>query len=312
MALDKEIWIADIQENLFQGNAHLNYAIDDTQFIDNKTIHIPQAGSNPAVAVNRGTVPATIGQRVDSDFTYNIDEYTTDPILIRDLDDEAFLSYDKRQSVMSQHMDVLRNTLGNQSLFNWADSVNVASGYLVRTTGTATASALAPGATGNRKAINKNDVIALKKVLAKQDVPMDDGRLWLGLPSDLYFQLLEIETNISRANEFGQATLPEGAVNRIMGFNVYIRPRINVYDNSAVIKAIGAATATSDNLGALAWHSGMVSKAMGGINVMTDFGDGGNGKPEYYGGIISAEVYFGSEKRRADNKGLAVLVQDAE
>jgi len=87
MAIEKEIWIDDIQENLFASNSFVARGVDHSQWIDNKTVHIPQAGANPTVEKDRASVPATIGQRTDTDLQYNMAEFTTDPILIRNLEE---------------------------------------------------------------------------------------------------------------------------------------------------------------------------------------------------------------------------------
>ncbi len=311
--INTEAWIQDIQESLFQNNEFMNFAINDSQFVNNEIVHIPQSGSKPGISINEGTVPKTVLSRTDTDYTYNLDELWTDPILIRQLTDAQFLSYDKRMSVMRQHIETLREGMGDRTFFRWADSIKGSTaGGTVRTQGVASDSALAPGAGGTRNAIDKKTLTLAKAALAKQNVPQTDGKLWLGLPSDMYYQLIEVEENISRANEFGQGgagVLPTGAINRILGCNVYIRPRVNVYDVNADIKAVGAVGAADDNLGALLWHEDFVSVAEGSIDVMSDFGDGGNGKPEYGGGIVSAMVYYGAESRRSDHAGLVEIVQ---
>lgn len=313
MALDRELWLKVIQDSLFANNEHLNFAMDDSGdiFTDgrgHKTVHIPQSGTKPAIAINRGVVPATITQRTDTDLDYAVDEYTTDPILLREKDDNAYLSYDKRRSVMSQHIATLREHLGRQTFFRWAEDLLTATDNLITTTGADLTSALAPGATGTRKAITLDDLSALAGKMDLMEIP-DDGNRYLSLPSDMYRQMLAANPNISRADEFGSATLPSGVVNRVMGFNIMKRSSVNVYDVAEAIKAVGAASAATDNLAGFAWHSDFVSKADGGAEVMQDFGDGGNGKPEYYGGLLSAIVYFGAHKRREDNAGIISLVQ---
>ena len=43
MALNKEQWASDIQENLFKDNAILQRAVNHDGWINNKTVHVPQA-----------------------------------------------------------------------------------------------------------------------------------------------------------------------------------------------------------------------------------------------------------------------------
>lgn len=84
------------------------------------------------------------------------------------------------------------------------------------------------------------------------------------------------------------------------------RPVVNVYDDSAlpVKKAVGAAGAATDHLGALAFQMDYVSFAQGDIKVFAD-----ENKPEYYGSIFSAMVMMGGSILRTDQKGVAALVQ---
>ena len=63
------------------------------------------------------------------------------------------------------------------------------------------------------------------------------------------------------------------------------------------------------NLACLAWHVDFVTKALGSIEMFSDSGDNGMGKPEYYGILLSALVMLGAAKLRTDEKGIAMLVQ---
>lgn len=305
MALQKEVWISDIQENLFANNEFINRATDHSMWISNKTVHIPQAGANPDVKKNRSVLPATISQRTDTDLTYDMAEYTTDPILLTNIE-ELQINYAKRQSVLRQHIDTLGDVIANQTLYAWAPS---GSTRIVRTSGTAVGTALAPTATGNRKAITLADILSLKSVLDNDKVPAT-GRVLL-LPADMYnAQLLAIQ-DVYQAQSYGSSALPSGVVNRIHGFDIMVRPTVVVYDNTGtpVIKAVDAdgtptTEATTDNLGALAFHPNFVCKAMGTTDVFYD-----EDKPEYYGSIFSALVMHGAAKLRSDQKGIVALVQ---
>ncbi len=94
-ALQKEIWVADIQENLYENNEFLSKSTDHSGYVTNKTVHLPQAGSDPDVEVDREVVPASVTKRTDTDLTYDIHEFTTTPTLVQDFE-ELQLSYSKR------------------------------------------------------------------------------------------------------------------------------------------------------------------------------------------------------------------------
>lgn len=307
MALQKEIWISDIQENLFANNEFMrNVGLDHSAYVSYKTVHIPQAGANPAVTKNRNIYPAAITQRTDSELTYNLNEYTAEPVLLTDI--EALqINYNKRQSLLKQHIDKLSNVIANNTLYTWATSP--ASANIVRTSGSAVATALAPSATGTRKAITLDDIRQAVKALDSSDVNMNDER-YLILPASMYYQLIG-DSNISKYLEFGSATAASGKVPQLMGAKIIVRSSVVVYDNTGtpVIKSVSdegvpSSPATSDNLGALLVSNSYVTKAMGDIKVFAD-----EDKPEYYGSVFSSLVMHGASKMRSDSAGIVSIIQ---
>lgn len=306
MALQKEQWLADIQENLFKDNAIITRATNHDGFVNYKTVHVPQAGANPTITKNLGSFPAVISQRTDSELTYSMDTYYVQPIHIENGQEIAFLSYDKRMSILNQHISTLEDVLTNNALYKWAPS---GATRQVRTTGTAVGNALAPSATGTRNAVTLADILKAKSILDSENVPAA-GRVLL-LPSDMYNAQLLAIADVYQAQSYGTSALPSGVVTRIHGFDVMIRSTVVVYDNTAtpVIKAVsdnGAPTtpAATDNLGALAYHPSFVAKAMGATDVFIT-----EQVAEYYGSIVSAMQLFGASKMRTSQVGVVAIVQ---
>jgi hypothetical protein len=308
MAVEKEIWINDIQENLFQGNEFMGASTDHSGFISvstngTKIVHVPQAGSNPSVEINRSGFPATASRRTDTDLTYQIDNYSTDPIQVLNYQNMV-TSYDKRMSVMGQHIEVLRETLGNNVINKWAENLSAAK--IVNTTGANTSTALAPSATGTRNRITMDDVRSAASLLDKDNIPMNNR--YMLLPVDLYYELVGTDA-VAFANRFGNPTQQDGVVDSLYGFSIMTRPTVNVYSDATTIKAVGAAGAATDNYGAFFWHSSTVALADAGVDVHIDSGDSGSGNPLYYGSVISAEVNMGAKQLRTDLKGVGAIVQ---
>ena len=306
MALQKEQWLADIQENLFKDNAIITRATNHDGFVNYKTVHVPQAGSNPTISKNITSFPATITQRTDSELTYSMDTYYVQPIHIEAGQETAFLSYDKRMSILNQHISTLEDVLVNNALYKWAPS---GATRQVRTTGTAVGTALAPSATGTRNAITLADILKAKSILDSENVPAA-GRVLL-LPSDMYNAQLLAITDVYQAQSYGTSALPSGVVTRIHGFDVMIRSTVVVYDNTAtpVIKAVAdsgtpSSAAATDNLAALAYHPNFVAKAMGSTDVFIT-----EQVAEYYGSIVSAMQLFGASKMRTSQVGVVAIVQ---
>jgi len=119
MGLLTEVWVADIKEELFFENEFLMLAEDHSSYIGNKVVHIPQSGTNPKVVKNRTELVADLQVRTDDEITYEIDNFTTDPFLVKDVE-ELNISYSKRQSVMGQHMATLRDSIAENTLLSWA------------------------------------------------------------------------------------------------------------------------------------------------------------------------------------------------
>lgn len=122
MALNRQIWINTIVENFFPDDSFMAKSIDDSDFVNVKTVHIPNAGKPSSVVINRSEKPATIKERTDQELTYDIDELTTDPIHLSDVD-SVELSYNKRNSILANDRKQLQKTAAQNLLYKWAGSL---------------------------------------------------------------------------------------------------------------------------------------------------------------------------------------------
>jgi hypothetical protein len=307
MALIKEIWVQDVQEALNRNADFLPYSVDHSAYIAFGIVHVPQSGANPTVLKNPATFPLTISERTDTDRTYSLNQFALEPTLITNLD-ELQISYDKRQSVLGQQISTLTQRIGDEVAISWSAT---GAANIVGTSGSAAATALAPGATGTRKQVALADIAALASKLDKDNVPRGNRKLLMS--TDMFWELFQI-SDVIRASYNGFQNqgnvLQTGTVAQLYGFDIMMRPVVSVYANSTTSpKAFGAATATSDNLACIAFHSTTVARALGSMNPLYDSGSNGNGKPEYLGSIFNMEVMLGSAILRADMKGVAALVQ---
>jgi hypothetical protein len=307
MALIKEIWVSDVQEALNRNADFLAYSVDHSAYIAFGTVHVPQSGSNPTVVKNPATFPLSINERTDTDRTYSLNQFALEPVLITNLD-ELQISYDKRQSVLGQQISTLTQRIGDEVAISWSAT---GASNIVGTTGSAVATSLAPGATGTRKAVTLADIASLANKLDKDNVPRQNRKLLMS--TDMFWELFQI-SDVIRASYNGFQNQPNvlqnGIVAMLYGFEIMMRPVVSVYANSTTVpKAFGAATATTDNLACIAFHSTTVARALGSMTPLYDSGSNGNGKPEYLGSIFNMEIMLGSAILRADMKGVAALVQ---
>lgn len=303
MALQTEVWVKDIKENLFSGdNSFMRMAVNHDAYVNNAVVHIPQAGAAPAVVKNRSTFPATISERTDTEKTYNLSSYTVDPIRVRKFD-ELQTSYNKRQSILKNNISVLNDRMALETLFSWSPSAAADTARIIRTTGANSSEALAPSATGTRKSITLADIRKAAAIMDKDNVP-SMGRFMI-MDSDLWYQLLADTTLTSR--DYTQASnIETGTVGELYGFKIMKRSKTNIFDNTAVpvIKAVGAAGAATDNLSVLAWHEDSVAQALGAIYPYLN-----EGVAENYGDIFSAEIEQGSSICRTGKEGIVTIVQ---
>lgn len=314
MALVKEVWVSDVQNALNQNADFLPYSTDHSAYIAFKTVHVPQSGANPTIVLNPSTFPLSISERTDTDRTYNMNQFALQPTLITNID-ELQVSYDKRQSVTGQQISTLTEVIGNFVANSWSPA---GSANIIRTSGAA-GSSLAPSATGTRKIVTLDDIAAMAKKLDKDNVPSQGRKLLMN--ADMFWELFKISEVVRASyNGFqmanGNNTLSTGVVAQLFGFEIYKRPTVAIYDNTAtpVLKSLTAGYytgAAADNQACIAWHPNFVSRAVGSMTPMYDAGSNGNGKPEYLGSIFNMEVMLGSAILRTDSKGVVALVQAA-
>jgi hypothetical protein len=298
MALQTEIWTADIAEQLFAGNEYMNFAVDHSAYVNNKTVHVPQSGSLVAVEKNRSSLPATIAQRTDTDLNYSLAEFTTDPVLITDLD-EMQTSYLKRQSVTGQQFAMLADRVSKEILYNWTPSDT---SRVIQTTGATTALLPNSTATGTRKCLTKADIALLATRMDQDNVPAN-GR-FLMLDSIMFGDLFSISEIMSNQFMNGSASQPDGTIATLFGFKIFKRSNVVKFNGSKARVAIGTADATTDCAGSIAWSQYSVAKAIGQTKVFSS-----ENAPEYYGSIFSAMVVAGSKILRTDNAGVWAIEQ---
>lgn len=302
MGLLTEVWARDIKEKLFPDDSHVMQSFSDDMWVNNKTVNRPQSGVLPVAVINRASYPGTLIRRSDAINSYSMDEVTTDPTHIPDIE-EVEVSYPKRQSVLKGHIDVLNLTIANQITYRWAPS---GASNILRTTG-GNITANTPGATGLRKKLTLSDLFKAKTSFDDMEIPTGDR--YILLPASIYNQLTEDEKTILVSSDFkSDATIKDGMYTKILGFNIFIRGRENVlrYNNAGTPVAITPQTAgaATDNAAILCWHKDFVAKARGAVKVFSNIDD-----PTLYGSAFSALARCGGQKVYTDQRGVLAIVE---
>lgn len=298
MALNTEIWLRSLVENFYPDNSFAAKSIDDSVFVNNRKVHIPNAGRPSNVEINRKTKPATVKTRTDNDLEYEMDELTTDPIYIPHAD-VAELSYDKRSSILANDRAQLQEVAHKNLLYRWYPGAS----NVILTTGKARAAHTSNVATNSRAAITKNDVLKLMELFNSNDVPKEER--YLLLDSSMYIDLL---ADLSESDKWmfqNSADVQKGILGKLYGFNIMERSSVLriAADTKAIIKWEEQAQAT-ELAAAIAWQKDCVSRAMG----ETKMFDSTN-NPTYYGDIYSFLMRTGGAPRRYDKKGVYLLAE---
>jgi hypothetical protein len=296
------MWKREIIERLKLDNRFMEFAVNgDEHVYGGSVVHIPQSGGPTATIVNNSTYPLTVVQRGDTDITYALDRFSKQPTLITDID-KAELSYNKMQSVIDEQLGSLLDDVGTWMLYRWALSLPNTSAFRVATSGAAVRPGGAAGATGNRKRATEADIIAAKSALDAANVPAKD-RFFI-LCASHYNDLLA-DTNLKTYFQ-NVVMIKEGEIPALHGFK-FVQRNLTIRCAAAgTVKAPDAANATDDNEASVFYQKGMVEKATGSVEVFENLQ-----RAEYQGDIVSFLIRNGGRRRRADDKGVGLLVDAA-
>jgi hypothetical protein len=296
MALQREIWVNSIIEGLFADNSFAGRSTDHSGFVNDITVHVPNAGAPPAVVKGRSTFPATVTSRTDVDLTYSIEEYTTDPIRISNAE-EVELSYNKRESLLRGTRQALTDAVYGDLIYRW-----IPSGGTILATSGANAPAHIATATGTRKSFVKSDVLKLRTQFDLWNFSQE-GRVIL-VDAVMYSQLLNSLTETEAIAFLGSANAQSGVIGKLYGFDVIMRSQVAKATSAGVAKTWSDTDAATDCAAGLVWHPSAVSRALGSTDLFDD-----SNNPLFYGDIISALVRAGGSFIRADKKGIVLLYQ---
>lgn len=295
MALNTEIWINDIVEDFWPDNSFITRSVDHSSYVNNHTVHIPQAGAAPTVTKNRSQFPASIGTRTDSEVTYDLDIYDVPPLRVQHLADVE-LSYDKRQSMLKQSKETLMQYVHMDILKKWIP----AGVQTITTSGEAEAAHVHSTATGTRKKMTRAEVEKIKKAFDSQDVsPL--GRTIL-LDAVMYNQLMNSLTDAERVSFLNGADAVNGVMGKFLGFEFLMRSSVLTTAAGGTLKT--GSDAATDCAAGVAWQRDCVSRALGEVKAYES-----NNDPSYYGDIFSFAVRAGGRSIRADKKGIILLCQ---
>lgn len=307
--LQKEFWEEEIEGNLYSDNKFLStFKKVDKARINGRVVHIPQAGAGGNVEKNRSVLPATVKKRTDDLVSYQINEFTSDPMTV-EAKDESELSYDKLTDIMEDDRKKLAESVAEDVLLSVVKSqvgsyTDLPASSILLTSGAAVA-ATAPEATGNRKAYQLGDLQTAGNFFIRQKM-WTEGNMWALLTPEARSQMFPADSQIT-ATYMAAVTEAErraGIVYKAHGFNIMVRDAVYVLDNAGAFKPRAAEGVATDDEGVVFYNGNAAEFALGDVEFFNNIKDA-----TYYSSIASWLVRCGARARRKAFEGILVIKQ---
>lgn len=298
--IQKEAWVDYIVKRFWKDNGFLKTWFNDAKSVlAGRVVHIPTPGAKPTTVKNRSSFPATAVRRTDTDITYTLDEYSTDPTHIHNLD-KIELSYDKMDDEYGEHVAGVNETSADDLIIKVATTVDAT---MINYTTGANVAATAADATGNRKGVLPADFLAMQKKFNKNNAPKNDR--YALISSEMHAQLVAAFSE-GQYRDFSRALDEKtGVVGELYGWKIIERSSVaQAVVTTNVIRALGASGATTDNEVALFYQKNGVAFALGEVKVFDNTDD-----PTYYGDVMSTALRSGGRVKNI--KAVGLLIQAA-
>lgn len=292
------VFSKDVEQNLAPDNSFYLDSIDESANLDGKTVRNNVSADDPESVTDPTSFPLAVQENEEDSNDYDIALHATKPERIADVDSYIF-NYDKRKLVSDRHTRVLNNKIAIEMAYCWTPTL--ATNY-TRTSGADVAAMLTDkGATGNRKAITKNDWIEVSRLLDRMDAPSNDRRALID--ANTYAIMLKIADFIDYDKTGRSDMLSKGFIGEICGIKLRKRSVGALYTTAVAKKKIDATIATTDNAATLIWSASMVKRAIGPVETYYNPKQG-----TMLGSTLNFAVRAGGNTRK-DQKGVVAIIE---
>ena len=269
--LEKQLFSSELQRDLTNNlnNEFLSQSILLSTG-DEKQVNIPIATSVGSASVNP-SYPLTPSEVTDTAEFFENANHSTPLIAIPD-DVEAVLAYDKEGETRRQFTNILMTSIADYAAHEFAvvgGGGSTTNQTVIETTGTGRAADYT-GMTGTRKALTLEDIANARKVLDQQNLPNTGATRVAVITPEMHADLMKISEVMNRNYNMQQGLLNNGSVMEIYGFQFYVRSRVNLYDDSNVLQAVGSAVGATDEAGAIFYQSDMVYRSQGSVSTYVE------------------------------------------
>jgi hypothetical protein len=250
--LRTEVWVNQLTKNFYPDSSFLKYPKDFSPLVENHAINMTEAGVDPAVLINNTTYPISVTQRTDTPLRIEFHKFETENTLVRSPEVVEY-SYDKLESVIMGHRNVLRARTAEMAAHSYAPAGDTAFTPIVTTSG---------AVIGGRNRLAVEDILLLKERYDSVDIPYENRYLVLH-PSHLSDLVL-----IDLKSFKDIADIKNGLPQRLAGFNIlqFSKPANYVF-STLTKKAFGAASVVGDTFCSFSFHSEEVMKADGNVKM---------------------------------------------
>lgn len=299
MSVFNEIFTKDVEEKLLDSNAFLSNMKNVTEYLNGRTVHIPNFTQDMKanVIINGSSYAWGATETTETDLQFVIDSYRIKPFMVTDFQ-ELQTNYAKMQLVTSEAIKGLTEVVAENILYKLASGVDAT--RKLTTSGALGTSNSKNGVTDYKK-LSYVDILNIGQKMDEDNVPME-GR-FINLDSLMYSELLQDEA-VRKAGDFGTANLPNGVVASVGGINILKRGQVAHASSAGVVALYDDAVVDLDTRVALAWSSSVVVRAQSPVKVFTREDD-----PMLFGSSVSGEIALGCTNPRTDKKGAYIIYQ---
>lgn len=243
--LQKEIWVDSFilrrDGDIFKDSHVLSHQKNMTNYVDNNQINWAFAGA-PANVIKNAVYPLPVVQRTDKPDYTNLDNYSTEAIMVRDVE-EIELDYDKRADYLRDTQDNLIAQVQIDCMWALGPSANS-----IHTPIHNTPVANALGADGYRL-VTADDIKSLRVRLDTQ-YPAHKNDAWvLMLDTESFWGMINADPHLKSQAALNQATgVRDAAFVRYYNFEIYQDPRTPWYSAVGTKLAVGSTPITGMDL----------------------------------------------------------------
>ena len=269
MAIEKQIWISMLMEGFYPNRSFLTRSVDMTAMVEYNKINLAEAGVAPDVLVDNTDYPIETAQRDDIPLELPLHTFDTKNTVVRNV--EAMeLAYDKMESVVRQHRNVLQAKTAAYAANSWAPQQQKDLTPVMATSGTGK----------NRQGLtplSSDDVLAMDAWFRSKDI--DPSTMVAVLNPYHLADLMAEDMKLYKEMLAG---------NKLFGFDLYTFSQLPYYNATTGQKvAFGTSAADPDTQCSLFYCANEVMRADGDIEVFARYKD-----PEQRGDLIGFQKRF--------------------